>query len=222
MIRFQKIIAGLLFSVGALILLSLVLPLTYSLLRFQFFSPPRLIDPTAVSAFPIPQVVNIFGVSTVDYSNPQAWFDAPPVPPSASGPAKYFTLSLPRLHLADITVEVNGTDLKKNAIHYSGSALPGSFGNTVIFGHSALPLFYKKGSPLTIFNPLPSARVGDEAIVKYDGITYRYVIRQTLEVTPEEISVLAQHYDRHELTLITCVPLGTYWHRFVATAELVN
>jgi len=69
---------------------------------------------------------------------------------------------------------------------------------------------------------LPKAQVGDEVIVKYDGITYRYVIKKTQEVRPNQIEVLTQHYDRYQLTLITCVPLGTYWRRFVATAELVN
>lgn len=222
MIRPPKIIAVLFLISGTLILLGLILPITISTLRFRFFSPPRLIDPTIVAAFPVPYVVNVFGITTVDYSNPTSWFDSSPATISASTPVRYYTLSLPRQKLSDISVEIDGLDLKKNAIHLSGSALPGSYGNTVIFGHSALPLFYKQGNPLTIFNPLIDIKIGDEAVIKYDNIVYRYVVRQTQEVTPDQISVLAQHYDRHELTLITCVPLGTYWRRFVASAELVN
>lgn len=222
MIRPSKIIPVLLLLSGSLILAGLVLPITISTLRFRLFSPPRLIDPTAVAAFPVPYVVNALGITSVDYSDPTSWFDAPPATASADVPIHYYTLSVPRLKLLNVRVEVDGHDLKQNAIHLPGTALPGDYGNTVIFGHSALPIFYKKGNPLTIFNPLVDIKSGDEVIINYDTITYRYTIRSTEEVTPDQIRVLAQHYDRHELTLITCVPLGTYWHRFVATAELSN
>ena len=79
-----------------------------------------------------------------------------------------------------------------------------------------------KHDPLSIFNPLVKAKIGDEIIINYDGITYRYIIRHTAEVDPEKVEVLAQSYDRYELTLVTCTPLGTYLRRFVARAELVN
>ncbi|KKU74667.1 MAG: hypothetical protein UX99_C0008G0001, partial [Candidatus Amesbacteria bacterium GW2011_GWB1_47_26] len=54
------------------------------------------------------------------------------------------------------------------------------------------------------------------------GVTYKYIVRNITEVDPSQIEVLAQRYDKNELTLITCVPLGTYLRRFVARAELVN
>ena len=63
---------------------------------------------------------------------------------------------------------------------------------------------------------------GDEITINYDGVVYRYVVRDTATVAPTKIEVLAQQFDKHELTLITCTPLGTYWKRFVVRAELVN
>ncbi|MEK7163552.1 MAG: sortase [Patescibacteria group bacterium] len=134
----------------------------------------------------------------------------------------FYTLSIPKIELSDVRVEINGDDLKKSAIQYPGTALPGTFGNTVIFGHSTSPFLYKVGDPVSIFNPLLKVKVGDEIIVYFDGVTYRYVVRNIAELDPDKIEVLAQRYDKYELTLVTCTPLGTYLRRFVVRAELVN
>ena len=218
-----RIISTLFLFAGVLLLANAVFPIALSHLRFLLYPNPRLLDPTATSGRPATFVVNALGLASIDYTLATSWFENAPSSPSPP-PSKvtHFSLSIPRLQMQDVTVEVNGTDLKQNAIHYPGTVLPGSYGNTVVFGHSSLPQLYRPGYPLTIFNPLPKAQVGDEVIVKYDGITYRYVIKKTQEVRPNQIEVLTQHYDRYQLTLITCVPLGTYWRRFVATAELVN
>ena len=36
---------------------------------------------------------------------------------------------------AAVPVEINGPDLKKNAIQFPGTAIPGDYGNTVILDH---------------------------------------------------------------------------------------
>lgn len=208
--------------IGLGLLSSVVFPMVFSTLKFSLFGQPELFDPTAVSGLPMPRIVNVLGVATSDYSQANTWFEAPHMPAPVVSKVKFFSISIPRVGILDVPVEVNGADLRKNAIHFPGSALPGTLGNAVIFGHSALPQFYTKDNPLTIFNPLLKAKIGDEILVKFDGITYRYTIKETKEVTPEQISVLAQRYDKNELTLITCVPLGTYWRRFVAHAELAS
>jgi len=38
----------------------------------------------------------------------------------------------------------------------------------------------------------------------------------------DKISVLEQKYDASYLTLVTCVPPGTYWKRLVVKAKLVQ
>ena len=156
-----------------------------------------------------------------DYTQPTTWFPTASATPTVSR-VRYYTLSIPQLNLQDIPVEINGTDLKKNAIQFPGTALPGDYGNTVIFGHSTLPALYKPNDPISLFNPLPKIKVGDAVTIQYDGVTYKYIVRNITEVDPSQIEVLAQRYDKNELTLITCVPLGTYLRRFVARAELVN
>lgn len=218
----MKIVSVFLLISGFILLGSVVVPVATPIVHSWL--TPKLLDPSAVSDNPNLYVVNVLGVSTSDYSSPQVWFNLPPASESAlvSTQVKYFTVSIPKVHLDHVTVEINGSDLKKNAIHFSQSVLPGSYGNTVVFGHSALPQFYTPGNPLTIFNPLLKVSVGDTVIVNFDGITYNYVVKDTAEVDADEVSVLSQHYDRRELTLITCTPLGTYWHRFVVRAELEN
>ncbi len=205
--------------VGLVLLLSILLPIGLSQLSFSL--QPKLLDPTAVALAPVPFIANVLGVTTPDYTQPTTWFPAASTTPTVSQ-VRYYTLSIPRLNLQDVPVEINGTDLKKNPIQFPGTALPGNYGNTVIFGHSTLPALYKPRDPISIFNPLPKIKVGDAITIQYDGVTYKYVVRNTTEVDPSQIEVLAQRYDKNELTLITCVPLGTYLRRFVARAELVN
>lgn len=215
----RKILSYSFIAVGFLLLAALVFPITASQLRFLLNESPRPIDPTAISRRP---GLTILGYLTADYTQATNWF----YPTSLSQPqvssVKYFTLSLPRLNLNNVSVEVNGSNLKQNAIHYPGTAFPGNFGNSVIFGHSSLPILFKPGSPLTIFNPLIKAKLGDDIAVNYDNKTYHYQIKKIREVSPKNLEVLDQDYSTKQLTLITCVPLGTYFRRLVLIAELVN
>ena len=204
---------------GLIILASVIVPIGLS--NLSFLSKPKFLDPTAVALSPIPFVSTILGATTSDYTQSSAWFPTAAFSPTPSR-VGYYTLSIPSLNMYDVSVEINGENLKKNAIQFPGTAIPGTYGNTVIFGHSTLPQLYKPGDPVSIFNPLPKIKSGAEIIIRYDGVTYKYVVRSTTEVKPAQIEVLAQRYDRFELTLITCVPLGTYLRRFVARAELVN
>lgn len=219
----RRLASLLLLSSGLGLLFVTLFPIIFSHLQFILNPTPQLLDPTATSGRPATFVVNALGFGSLDYSLATSWFESiPDLPPSPPTKVTHFTLSIPAVDLADVSVEINGNNLKTNAIHYPGTALPGNFGNSVIFGHSSLPQIYKPQYPLTIFNPLPKVKVGDEVHIKFDGVTYLYVVKKTQEVRANQIDVLSQHYDRYQLTLITCVPLGTYWRRFVATAELVN
>jgi LPXTG-site transpeptidase (sortase) family protein len=219
----KKILPLLSIGVGFVSLLSLVIPWSFSFFKYFLTQPPRLIDPSVVSfSRRGPVVVNVLGIAQTDY-DPTSWFSGPPPEAKAvSTKVRYYTLTYPRLEMANIPIEINGTDLSKNAIHYANTSLPGTPGNAVIFGHSALPQFYHEGDPLTVFNPILKAKANDDIYLNFDGVSYHYVVTKTTEVEPDELSVLAQHYDQYELTLITCTPLGTYWHRFVVRAELVN
>lgn len=134
---------------------------------------------------------------------------------------RIYYLSIPKLKIKDALVKIAGEDLDKSLIHYGGTGLPGDYGSAVIFGHSILPQFYDPTNYKAIFSKLPDLEKGEDIFIKYDGITYRYEIFNMHVTTPEDISVLEQRYDNSYITLITCVPPGTYWKRLVVQARLI-
>jgi LPXTG-site transpeptidase (sortase) family protein len=97
------------------------------------------------------------------------------------------------------------------AAHYWPLAsYPGTGGNIIIAGHVG----YKD----TIFNKLPNIRAGDEIVVYVNSHSHRYVTREILTLLPKDTWVMLP--TRSEtLTLITCVPIGTYTHRLIVRAE---
>lgn len=121
---------------------------------------------------------------------------------------QFFTISIPKLRITNATVTIGGEDLNKSLIQYPGTALPGRLGNTAIFGHSILPIFYNPKNYISIFSLLPTLKIGDEVSVEYDGISYFYKVEDMFEVGPTDIQVLDQDTSDSFLTLVTCVPPG--------------
>jgi sortase A len=211
----KKILSILMIVIGFGVLASVTVPIGLSFFTGRANEPLILIDPTETASA---------AMEDTDLTAADTWFVGQPKPTvnSAAKKISYYKLSIPKVGLEGVTVEIDGNDLMKNAIQYPGTAIPGTYGNTVVFGHSTLPHLYKPLDPVSVFNPLVKTKVGDEVVISYDGVTYRYRITETKIVKPTQIDVLEQQYDKHELTLITCTPLGTYLNRFVAHAELVN
>jgi len=155
------------------------------------------------------------------YNNYKNWFpSAPPLPPRESK-ITHYNISVPKLKIENAVVAIGGEDLSESLIQYPGTALPGEYGNTVIFGHSVLPQFYNPKNYKTIFSTLPTLKEGDEILVDFDGIRYRYLVVKMVEVSPNDVSVLEQRYDGEYLSLVTCVPPGTYLRRLIVKARLV-
>jgi len=162
------------------------------------------------------------GSSRIDYTKPSNWFPTALKPLPQPSRITHYTISIPSLGISEAIVEIGGEDLGKSLIHYSGTAFPGEGGNGVVFGHSVLPQFFNPEKYKTIFSTLPTLEEGDEIFVDFDGISYRYQVTEMIEVEPEDVSVLEQRYDGEHLTLITCVPPGTYLRRLVVRAKLVR
>ncbi len=133
-----------------------------------------------------------------------------------------YELSIPRLNISAAKVLLSGEDLSKSLIHFLPVSMPGENGNVVIFGHSTLPQLYNTTDYKTIFTYLPSLDKGDRVITKVRNVPYEYEIYDMFVVKPDQVSVLDQQYDSSYLTLITCVPPGTYWNRLVVKAKLVK
>lgn len=159
------------------------------------------------------------GVSTIDYTKASNWFPQQKQNQTESAILEY-TLSIPKLRIKNANVIIGSDDLNKSLIHYGGTGVPGKYGNAVIFGHSVLPTFYNPKDYKSIFSTLPSLKEGDEIEVTYDSVFYRYEVESMVVTDPDDVSGLEQKYDDSYITLVTCVPPGTYWKRLWIKARL--
>ena len=160
----------------------------------------------------------VLGTAFTDYTKASIWF------PKASRVnlvrnSSQYLLSIPKLKVNKANVIVGSDDLSKSLIHFTGP-LPGSRGNPVIFGHSAILLFYNPSDYKAIFSKLPDLELGDEIFIELDNVTYTFRVYDMFITSPSDLSVLEQNTDDEEITLITCVPPGTYLKRFIVKARL--
>src|SRR4030042_997630 len=184
-VAFFKYLSLIALLVGIIFLTSVFWPI----LRYEFKSQnftQQLISP-----------VEVLGESTtvVDYSRPSAWFPTAPNLPPQPSKITHYTLSIPKLKIEKAVVHIGGEDLMDSLIQYPGTALPGQYGNTVVFGHSVLPQFFNPKNYKTIFSTLPTLKKGEEILIDFDGIKYRYLVRKLVETEPGDITVLEQNYD---------------------------
>ena len=201
--------------VGVIFLANATLPILLYQLKSRVNFNPKMMAPISAQA----QVLGE-GVAT-DYRRPSSWFPLAPELPPRSSKITHYTLSIPKLKIEEAVVEIGGENIMESLVQYSGTALPGQYGNPVIFGHSSLPQFFNVENYKTIFATLPTLEEGDEVLIDFDGVQYRYQVIKMIEVDPTDISVLAQYYDSQYLTLVTCVPPGTYLRRLVIRAKLI-
>lgn len=166
---------------------------------------------------------NAFSSNLRDFTQANLWFPTKPQSNNAQNlSVKRYTLSIPKLNIKDAKVTVGGDDLAKSLVHYLPQSLPGEYGNVVIFGHSTLTQLYNVKDYKTIFTFLPKLDKNDKIYVTVNGVEYEYEIYSMTVVNPDQVSVLEQKTDASYLTLITCVPPGTWWQRLVVKAKLTS
>jgi sortase A len=212
--RVSRAVSFTLLSLGAFLLIWVLWPiLSFNIVNAEMFAGivTPVSDASAVSSV----------AYAADYTNANAWFPTSPQKKIVT-PVNTYTLSIPKLKISDAMVTVAGDDLAASLVHYGGTAIPGEYGNTVIFGHSTLPQFYNPKDYKTIFSMLPSMKAGDDIDITYDGISYKYKVFDMVVSEPSDLSALEQKFDDSYLTLITCVPPGTYWQRLHVKARLVR
>lgn len=112
------------------------------------------------------------------------------------------------------------TALQKGVVHYPNTAVPGEPGNVVIFGHSSGQV-WAPGDYKFIFARLEKLKPGDKIFLDYQGQRYTYEINELRVVKPTEMSVLKQDAG-HNLTLITCTPVGTNTNRLIVSAKQIT
>jgi len=164
-----------------------------------------------------------FSSNLKDFTQAHLWFPGKQSEGEkiATGVREY-ALTIPKLNITKARVVVGGDDLTKSLVHYVPRSMPGEFGNVSIFGHSTLPQLYDEKDYKTIFTYLPSLQKGDSLLVKIGDLEYEYEVYDMFVVNPDKISVLDQQYDGAYLTLVTCVPPGTFWKRLVVKAKLLK
>jgi sortase A len=124
-------------------------------------------------------------------------------------------LEIPRLGLSVMVVEGDDHRTLRRAVgHIPGTSLPGHLGNMALTGHRD-----------TFFRPLRNIRPDD--IVTLTTLTgeYRYRVRSTQVVSPDNVTVLEPGRNNEILTLITCHPfyfVGAAPDRFIVRAERIQ
>jgi sortase A len=197
---------------------------SWPIFSFHVFAAPLLTQVISpVSSFHASSNVTSSDVQTIgsDYTNPNIWFPNKPQKKVSTSITAY-TFSIPKLSIYNALVLVGGDDLNRSLIHYGGTAVPGEKGNGAIFGHSVLPQFFNPKNYRTIFSTLPNIEVGDDIFLKYDQVTYKYRVEKLTVTSPEDLTMLNQDNDDAYITLVTCVPPGTYWQRLHVKARLIR
>ena len=155
-----------------------------------------------------------------DFTQAGEWFPQRPQHVTNRRTSKENELSVPKLNLTNAQVKVVVESLDKSLVQYGDDVYPGEAGNAVILGHSTLPQLFKAGDPKSFFTYLPSMDRGDEIQVKVSGFTYTFVVYDIFIVDPKDTWVLDSKADGSILTLITCVPPGTYQKRLIVKSQL--
>lgn len=168
-------------------------------------------------------------LSDLDYTKASSWFPGTPqndlfatVKPDNDNVPDYYTISIPSLGLTDLQVSLFDEDLTKHLVQYPQTALPGTLGSPVIFGHSTLPQFFDPKKYTTVFSNLPKLKPGSDIFIKYKDQEFTYRVKTTIEVKPSELWVLKQNFNAKTLKVITCVPPGTTLRRLVVEASLIE
>lgn len=166
---------------------------------------------------------NVYSNNVRDFTQAHLWFPLQNSNTAVSNVnIKEYTISIPKLNITKARVVVGGEDLSRSLVHYLPKSLPGEYGNVAIFGHSTLPQLYNSTDYKTIFTYLPSLEKNDVILIQLGDLEYEYQVTDMFVVMPDKISVLEQKYDASYLTLVTCVPPGTFWKRLVVKAKLVQ
>lgn len=212
--------------------LSLIGWVAYPIIAFELFYAPRFISIIR----PIPETILAEAMenrlirvkhtgqtveAAVDYTRASTWFPKAS-PQHLDSKVTGYTISIPKLNIKEADVRVGSEDLSKSLIQWGGTALPGDYGNSVIFGHSTLVWLYNPKNYYTIFSKLPDLNYGDELFFTVDHVTYKYKVEEMRVVSPEDVSVLEQKYDDSYVSLITCVPQGTYLKRLIVKARQIK
>jgi LPXTG-site transpeptidase (sortase) family protein len=124
-------------------------------------------------------------------------------------------ISIPSIGItADLHEGIDIDGLNDGPGHWPGTGLPGSTGNMAIFGHRV--------SHTHPFRDLDQLHPGDAIAIESNGITYHYVLKETLITGPDDAETIGGWTPTPTLTLVACHPPGSVTYRIVVRAVLVD
>jgi LPXTG-site transpeptidase (sortase) family protein len=141
---------------------------------------------------------------------------------------EFFYLTIPKLKIEEALVktEFDGPSPDKFVGHYKGSSLPGSKGDSFIYGHSVLPWFFNPKNYKTIFSTLGNLEIGDKIFINYKGKELVYKVAEKATLSPKDVKPLSQwrpeYLNESTITLMTCWPAGTKTNRLLVRGILEN
>lgn len=163
---------------------------------------------------------------TSDYTDADTWFpDLSAEMQEIPGGKKveFYTLSIPKLGIAEAKVSAVDTKLSEHLVQYfTTSNNPVEKGTSVIFGHSTLPQLFSETDYRTIFANVHTLKTGDEFSINVNDKDYTYRIFLINILSPDDPNIFSQSFDNSYITLVSCTPPGTVWKRLVIRASLVK
>jgi LPXTG-site transpeptidase (sortase) family protein len=124
-------------------------------------------------------------------------------------------ISIPSIGIAtDLHEGIDIEGLNDGPGHWPGTGLPGSIGNMAIFGHRV--------SHTRPFRDVDQLSPGDAIKIESNGITYHYVMKETLITGPDDAETIGGWTPTPTLTLVACHPPGSVTYRIVVRAVLVD
>ncbi len=214
MIALSKLIPLSFLSIGIFLILQVILPIA----SFQIWWWGQKVNSESLISPNVSATGNVLGVSVQSKDNFPIFVSDLKRETQAS--YKEFSLSIPKLKIDQVRVEVDSNDLSENLAHLPGSALPGEKGNMFISGHSIMSRFlsFKQG----VFVNLTDLKKGDEIIVEAEGVKFKYEVTSLSVVDPKDISVvLPPEPQGRYISLMTCVPPGLNFKRLIVLGKIM-
>lgn len=214
MIAVSKLIPLIFLSIGIFLLVQVTAPLV----SFQIWEMGQNLNSEVLATPNASGGGKVLGVSVQSQDNFPAFVSSlkRETRPSYSE----FALTIPRLKLDRVKVEVDSNDLSQNLAQLPGSALPGEKGNVFISGHSALSQLFSLKQAW--FTNLTDLKPGDEIVVEAGGAKFKYQVAGLKVVDPKDISVINPPDSQGRyVSLMTCVPPGLNFKRLVILGKMI-
>jgi LPXTG-site transpeptidase (sortase) family protein len=124
----------------------------------------------------------------------------------------------PVIYNVDPNNEIVYLEALRNGIaHASGTTFPGAGGLGYYFAHSSTPTLVRQFN--AIFYLLDKLAIGDEVYIFHDGTRYDYKIFAKQITDPTDLSFLHHQYETETIVLQTCWPPGTTTKRLLVFAR---